>query len=113
MRLITLVSAAALALAALSPAASAAARPTLADCAGKPQVRPKQIILACADAGDVLHKLKWTSWSGRTARATGVESVNTCEPNCAAGHFVTHRVKVTLRGDGKRFTRIYVNGKRR
>lgn len=110
MRLITVLAGAVLAAGMLSPAASAATRPTLADCVGKPQVKPKTIMLACADGGNVVHKLKWTSWGTRTARATGVQSVNTCDPNCAAGHYETHRVKVTLRGDGKHFTKIIVNG---
>jgi hypothetical protein len=58
-------------------------------------VRPRSIVFACADANLYATGLRWSSW-GVTARATGLAHANDCEPYCAAGHFHTYRVAVTL-----------------
>ncbi|UQX04503.1 hypothetical protein [Streptomyces sp. RerS4] len=84
------------------------------DCAGKPQVRPEEYILACGDGNNQLIGLHWTSWGRRTATATGTDMVNDCKPYCAAGRFRAYPVKVTLshpendpaQPDLRRFTRI-------
>jgi hypothetical protein len=44
-------------------------------------------------------KIRWTSLTKSTGRATAVRNVNTCVPDCAAGNF--KRTKVTLK-----FTRV-------
>jgi hypothetical protein len=62
------------------------------NCQGRPQVRPRNFILACADANDYLSHLSWTSWGPGLASATGVQVENDCVPYCAAGHF--HRYPV-------------------
>lgn len=62
----------------------------------QPQVRPKTIVAACADANLAFGRLRWTSWTARRATASGAASVNDCTPNCAAGHFHRYPVKVTL-----------------
>jgi hypothetical protein len=47
--------------------------------------RPKNLTLACGDGNSVLSALHWSSFGGKTARATGTFEMNTCEPNCATG----------------------------
>jgi hypothetical protein len=51
---------------------------------GKGLVRPKTLILACADANNLAHELAWAKWTMTTADATGVDTWNTCVPNCAS-----------------------------
>jgi hypothetical protein len=59
--------------------------PGLKDCGlGKPEVRPKTLIIACADAGIVAEGLTWSVWGASGASATGIITWNTCVPNCAA-----------------------------
>ena len=76
------------------PAASA--RTVVINCSFKPQVRPSDFILTCADAGDVLADLHWVSWGSTAAFATGIEQINDCTPDCAAGKFINYPVLVNL-----------------
>ncbi len=82
---------------ALAGAASGASTstPVYRNC-GKRVIRPRSIIVTCADAGYQLRSLKWKSWGGRTAVATGLAWVNDCKPYCAAGRFHSYRVLVRL-----------------
>jgi hypothetical protein len=66
------------------------------NCLFKPQTRPSSLILTCADANDVLSRLHWVSWAPGAAFATGIEQINNCTPNCAAGKFVNYPVLVNL-----------------
>jgi len=66
------------------------------DCSFKQQTRPSDFILTCADAGDVLAHLHWVSWGSTAAFATGIEQINNCTPNCAAGKFISYPVLVNL-----------------
>jgi hypothetical protein len=66
------------------------------NCAFKAQTRPSNFILTCADAGDVLAHLHWVSWSTNAAFATGIEQINNCTPDCAAGKFINYPVLVNL-----------------
>jgi len=58
------------------------------------QVRPANIIVACADGNIALTRLRWSTFGGTVARASGQFSYNDCNPNCAAGHF--HSVPATV-----------------
>ncbi len=69
-----------------------------ADCMWPPTVRPRRIMLTCADGGDQYRRLRWRSWGPFTARAVGRELVNDCDPSCVSGTFHSYRVRVTLRG---------------
>jgi hypothetical protein len=60
------------------------------------QSKPAQVIVYCADANGLFEHLRWSSFGGSTARATGDYSVNDCSPSCAAGHFRTYPVSVTF-----------------
>jgi hypothetical protein len=66
------------------------------NCLFKSQARPSSFILTCADANDVLTGLHWVSWGPGAAFAAGVEQINDCTPNCAAGKFVNYPVLVNL-----------------
>jgi hypothetical protein len=85
--------------AAMAAAAFAAAggRRVVGNCT-KSQVQPSSIILACADANAALTKLRWTSFGGGSARATGSYTANDCTPNCAAGKFHSSPITLTLSG---------------
>jgi hypothetical protein len=66
------------------------------NCLFKQQTHPSSFILTCADAGDVLAHLHWVSWSSGAAFATGIEQINNCTPDCAAGKFINYPVLVDL-----------------
>jgi len=78
----------------------------VATCSAKPASAPKTWVLACADGNFWLSGLKWSDWGTAEAKASGTAHVNDCTPNCAAGHFHTARVTVTLSAlrtcDGRR-----------
>lgn len=102
-----------------SPAAAHArqrqpGQPVLVDCFMRPQARPSAFILACGDGNSRLSALDWSRWDGRSAVAKGVNLVNDCKPDCAAGTFRSYPVVVRLdhpepwkkRPQLERFTRI-------
>lgn len=56
--------------------------------------------------GDVGH-LRWSSWTRKRAFGTGAVWLDDCTPNCAAGRFSPHAVKVRVfRPIGVVFTRL-------
>jgi len=53
----------------------------------------------------------WSEWSGSSAQARGKLWVNTCTPNCAAGHYRIYRAQVSfwrvaVRGGVRYFSRM-------
>lgn len=76
-------------------AATGSAKPYAINCTQE-QLKPKRIVLACGDGATWLGKLKWSTWSGSKATATGSYNANTCTPDCASGHVKSYPVKVTL-----------------
>ena len=72
------------------------AKTVVVNCLFKPQTHPSSLILTCADANDVLAHLHWASWGSSAAFATGIEQINICTPNCAAGKFINYPVLVDL-----------------
>jgi hypothetical protein len=82
---------------AIAPAASAAPSTGVVDCAGKVQVKPKQIVLSCADDNLAVTKVKWTKWDLNSAKGTGTLVWNTCLPKtCVDGIVQKYKVIVTL-----------------
>jgi hypothetical protein len=73
----------------------------LIDCSGIPVAEPKEVVLACADAGITAEHLSWASWSGPRAIAVGNVSVNSCTPSCVAGTFSTYKIAL-IAGGAKR-----------
>ncbi|MEY9850223.1 hypothetical protein ABH940_007347 [Streptacidiphilus sp. BW17] len=70
--------------------------PVVLDCSGKPQSQPSQYVLACGDGNNYLTSAHWTRWDGVSAYATATDVANDCQPYCAAGHFHSFPVDVTL-----------------
>jgi hypothetical protein len=74
------------------------------DCTS-PSVEPAEIVLTCADYGEVLTGLQWTSWTATSASGVGTLVYNDCVPDCAAGHHhnvpgTTVTLTVPIRGAG-------------
>src|SRR5690242_2629326 len=59
-------------------------------------VKPRSIIITCADANFVLTGLKWSHWRRTSAAGAGSAKINDCKPSCAQGHFHTYPVSVRL-----------------
>jgi hypothetical protein len=76
--------------------ATAAPLPVFGGCTSRVGVRPASIVMACADGNFYVTRIRWTRWTARTAAGTGTGHLNDCRPNCAAGHFHTYRVAITL-----------------
>ena len=98
-------------LAAASPA-TAASRTSVNNC-GTLEVKPTDLVLACADANSMLTDLKWSGWSNGRAKGVGTYEVNDCQPTCVAGKTRSYPVRVKLDQpkvqEGKRvFTRLVV-----
>ncbi|MGA2165734.1 MAG: hypothetical protein ABSH36_14885 [Solirubrobacteraceae bacterium] len=60
--------------------------------------RPKMVTLTCGDGNTALTGLRWSSFGGASALATGTLETNTCKPNCAAGKTVRYTVAVKASG---------------
>jgi len=88
--------------------------PAFAGCSGTtPKVRPKSILVACADGNFYLTKLKWSSWTATSGNGAGVGHQNDCKPYCARGHFHSYSVSVRVsrpvncKQDRREFTRLF------
>ena len=58
--------------------------------------QPAELVLYCADAGQILTEISWSSWGNDLAIGQGKSVTNICEPTCAEGDFVTVGVDLTL-----------------
>lgn len=78
--------------------AQPAARPHIVvlNCLSKPQVEPRDFVLACADGNSALSKMVWNSWTPAMAGATGALVQNDCIPSCVGGHFHSYPVLAVL-----------------
>jgi hypothetical protein len=74
--------------------ASAASPVKITNCV-KASSRPKTLTLTCGDGNTVLSKLRWSSFGGKSASASGTFEMNTCSPNCAEGKVVSYPVSVS------------------
>lgn len=85
---------------ALAPTATAAeGTPVVIDCAGQGVTKPKQIVLACADASVAVTGIRWTRWTMNSATGVGTLTWNTCLPQtCVDGIVEKYRVRITLGG---------------
>jgi hypothetical protein len=72
----------------------------LYDCDFKGRSRPATEILTCADAGMVLHGLRWASWTPNFASANGALTEKDCLPSCVQGHFHEYPAVVVAWGSG-------------
>jgi len=83
---------------ALAPMASAESSDTaIVNCQGKAQVKPKQIVLSCADANLFVYKITWSKWDANGATGKGTLVWNTCLPKtCVDGIVQKYKVSVKL-----------------
>ncbi|MDA2977349.1 MAG: hypothetical protein O3B81_01065 [Actinomycetota bacterium] len=58
--------------------------------------KPVELVLYCADAGQILNQITWSSWSSTQATGKGVSISNDCEPSCAEGSDVISAVEIRL-----------------
>ena len=102
---------------------AAAARPVAYDCDGwhRGQVRFRRIYLSC-DGSVIVTVPGWKYWTAISARSRGGRLlVNTCRPDCAAGHYRKYASTLVLyrarsRHGVRYFTRMrlrYWHGRRR
>lgn len=56
--------------------------------------RPRQLVFTCADAGLLVHHMRWSTWGGRVAVARGEQFANDCNPACVSGTY--HKTAVTV-----------------
>ena len=100
--LAALASAAGLAAGGLAVAPTAAAAegtPVIIDCTGTGVTKPRQIVIACADAGIAVTNIRWTTWTMNRATGVGTLTWNTCLPQtCVDGIVEKYRVRITLGG---------------
>lgn len=75
--------------------ASAVERAQVNNC-GQLEVKPTDLVLACADANAMLTELTWRGWSNSRATGVGTYEVNDCEPTCVAGTTRSYPVRVVL-----------------
>ena len=75
--------------------ASAAGRAQVNNC-GTLEIKPTDLVLACADANAMLTELKWSGWSNGRAKGSGVYELNDCKPTCVAGTTNSYPVRVLL-----------------
>lgn len=61
-----------------------------------PEVQPEAITFTCGDGGQYVDGISWTSWGADGAQGTGEYHVNTCDPNCAEGEFLSTKVTISL-----------------
>ena len=58
--------------------------------------QPKELVLYCADAGQIVRDIRWFNWGELSATGEGTVDTNLCDPNCAEGKTVTTKAKITL-----------------
>lgn len=58
--------------------------------------KPVELVLYCADAGQILNEITWSSWSSTEAIGAGTSTANDCEPTCAEGKDVISAVEIKL-----------------
>lgn len=83
---------------AVAPAATADNNKTVVvNCLGKGVVKPKEIVVSCADGAITVMNITWSSWNVNRAQGTGTLAWNTCLPtDCASGIEQKYKVAVTL-----------------
>jgi hypothetical protein len=77
-------------------AALATASVVYTGCSHRPQVRPREVVVACGDGNFYVDHLRWQRWGATSAVASGIGHLNDCTPYCAAGHFHAARIDLTL-----------------
>jgi hypothetical protein len=79
----------------LASTAGAATNVRIPGCGGKPAYKPSAVIISCGDGAFRIVKLKWTTWTRKTAVGNGTAKIRTCDPSCAEGKTKSYKVKLT------------------
>jgi hypothetical protein len=58
--------------------------------------KPVELVLYCADAGQILNEITWSSWTPTESTGAGTSTANDCEPSCAEGKDVISAVEIKL-----------------
>jgi hypothetical protein len=58
--------------------------------------KPVELVHYCADAGQILNEITWSSWTPTEAIGAGTSTANDCEPSCAEGKDVISAVEIKL-----------------
>ena len=58
--------------------------------------KPVELVLYCADAGQISNEITWSSWTPTEAIGAGTSTANDCEPSCAEGKDVISAVEIKL-----------------
>ena len=58
--------------------------------------KPVELVLYCADAGQILNEITWSSWSPTEAIGAGTSTANDCEPTCVEGKDIISAVEIKL-----------------
>ena len=89
-----------LVLSAFAPAttsAGASTTPTSLYNCNQLAVRPKTLVLTCADSNRYMRNIIWSTWTPSSARATGTLTWNDCTPSCVSGHWHTQHISFLAR----------------
>jgi hypothetical protein len=77
-------------------AAGTSGVPVVVACINETQIRPSSYILPCGDGEAYLAHLNWAAWGSSSALASGTYAIDTCVPDCAAGHGATFAALAVL-----------------
>lgn len=86
------------------------------DCNGKkPELRPSIFILSCATGELHVSRIRWTSWTSKSAHGLGTLNVDLCRPDCASGKWKRTESHIVLTDPvstpgGPLFTRGFISG---
>lgn len=58
--------------------------------------KPEAITFTCGDGGQYVDGITWSIWGINGAQGTGKYHVNSCDPSCAEGEFLSAEVEITL-----------------
>jgi hypothetical protein len=77
---------------------SVADRTYLYTCGREFVVKPAYVSTTCGDENTGVDHLRWSGWGGAEATSQARYYENTCDPYCAAGHFLYYPAKVVAHG---------------
>lgn len=60
------------------------------------ETKPEAITFTCGDGGQYVDGITWSTWGNEGAKGTGKYRVNTCDPNCAEGEYLSAPVEIIL-----------------
>ncbi|MEU8899029.1 hypothetical protein [Nocardia sp. NPDC048505] len=66
------------------------------NCLSRPQIRPADIVLTCADRNMIIDRITWDGWTEATAFGRGMESRSSCHPDCGTAPRLSFPVAVEL-----------------